>query len=745
MNPRTRRRTLAAVTVPVLAVLAAVLALPLLAPTPQADACGPYFPEPLFWPDDSTGVPWERMVGGELGILDRGVALRELWIAYRHLAGPPLTAADRGVLSSFDAWQPGSGGWPRTDSWSRLRQQLTWIEPMPRAYYTTSRVESRELPNGGIEKRYVLNCLTDAFETATATLEARIGTWGADSPEVAEWVRGQDQVFANCGGGETLPDPLGYAWPLALRQDRDYQVAAAHFYSLHYAEAERLFRAIGDDTASPWRHLARYLVARAQARDRRWDEAVETLRALVDDPAQALRRASIRGLIDHYRARSVPAELHAEKRRALLASPLPAGGRQVWTDFEATFASALYADAGTRSAAGADLDRWLAAFARPESLAPTVAPTDALAVWRAEPSSRHWRVAALVSAEPAAGAGGVIDPLDDLLAAAAAVDPAAPEAATVAFHRARLLLGLDRGGEALEVIDDLLSSATELPGAARNRVQAMRADLADDLDGYLHWSQMQPVALTVDGSYWPSWNDEPAPVLLTDEAAHLLDRLTVEELATVVETTVLEAELRRRLAATAWTRAVLLADGATAERLAPLVGRLIPELAPAMERYLAAAGDERRFVAVLALLRHPGMTAALDVGLPRREALTELDGLRRNWWCAHPALSADGPLRLPSFFTADPQRNESRARAVAALSALPSGPVILGDLAIDWADAHRRDPRVPEALHRVVRATRYGCTGYDEDVGAVSQDAFVRLHRRYPDSEWTTRTPYWFE
>ena len=70
---------------------------------------------------------------------------------------------------------------------------------------------------------------------------------------------------------------------------------------------------------------------------------------------------------------------------------------------------------------------------------------------------------------------------------------------------------------------------------------------------------------------------------------------------------------------------------------------------------------------------------------------------------------------------------------------------MLGDLAINWADAHRRDPRVPEALHRVVRATRYGCTGYDEDVGAVSKDAFVRLHRRYPDSEWTTRTPYWFE
>ena len=71
--------------------------------------------------------------------------------------------------------------------------------------------------------------------------------------------------------------------------------------------------------------------------------------------------------------------------------------------------------------------------------------------------------------------------------------------------------------------------------------------------------------------------------------------------------------------------------------------------------------------------------------------------------------------------------------------------MVLGDRVLNWADFHRRDPRVPEALHRVVRATRCGITGPYEDVGAVSQDAFVRLHQRYPDSEWTTRSPYWFE
>ena len=41
---------------------------------------------------------------------------------------------------------------------------------MPRAWYETTRVERRELPNGSIEKRYVLNCLSGAFETAAETL-----------------------------------------------------------------------------------------------------------------------------------------------------------------------------------------------------------------------------------------------------------------------------------------------------------------------------------------------------------------------------------------------------------------------------------------------------------------------------------------------------------------------------------------------------------------------------------------------
>ena len=61
---------------------------------------------------------------------------------------------------------------------------------------------------------------------------------------------------------------------------------------------------------------------------------------------------------------------------------------------------------------------------------------------------------------------------------------------------------------------------------------------------------------------------------------------------------------------------------------------------------------------------------------------------------------------------------------------------------LDWAKTHPDDPRVPEALHYFVRATRYGCV--DKSIGPYSRQAFDLLHKKYPASEWTKKTPYWY-
>jgi hypothetical protein len=67
----------------------------------------------------------------------------------------------------------------------------------------------------------------------------------------------------------------------------------------------------------------------------------------------------------------------------------------------------------------------------------------------------------------------------------------------------------------------------------------------------------------------------------------------------------------------------------------------------------------------------------------------------------------------------------------------------LGQQTIAFARAHPQDPRVPEALALVVRATRFGCN--DPGTGEFSKSAFDLLHGRYPNTEWAKKTPYWFK
>ena len=95
----------------------------------------------------------------------------------------------------------------------------------------------------------------------------------------------------------------------------------------------------------------------------------------------------------------------------------------------------------------------------------------------------------------------------------------------------------------------------------------------------------------------------------------------------------------------------------------------------------------------------------------------------------------------PVFLTAaDRRRAEQEWQALDAIDAAPNH---LGRIIVDWARRHPEDRRAPEALHRVVRATRYGCT--TDATGDVSRTAFDLLHRRYPKSEWAARTRYWFK
>ncbi|MEQ1867839.1 MAG: hypothetical protein ABL996_24735, partial [Micropepsaceae bacterium] len=85
-----------------------------------------------------------------------------------------------------------------------------------------------------------------------------------------------------------------------------------------------------------------------------------------------------------------------------------------------------------------------------------------------------------------------------------------------------------------------------------------------------------------------------------------------------------------------------------------------------------------------------------------------------------------------------------------ALSHVQSGPKILSERAVAWASwsnwltwASGLDKDLPETLHLAVRATRFGCRRSGAH-GAYSRAAFEYLHDHYPSSDWTKKTPFWF-
>jgi hypothetical protein len=75
----------------------------------------------------------------------------------------------------------------------------------------------------------------------------------------------------------------------------------------------------------------------------------------------------------------------------------------------------------------------------------------------------------------------------------------------------------------------------------------------------------------------------------------------------------------------------------------------------------------------------------------------------------------------------------------------------LSEDAVEWAQSigwfdrlFGWDRAVPEALALAVQSTRYGCRRPPEN-GPWSREAYLKLHRLYPKSNWAVKTKYWFD
>lgn len=242
--------------------------------SPAALGCGPSSIDPVFVFKGSPDPPFNEFAGGRIGIVQPELGRKTLVIAYRYLNDRAFGDEEQAALvEALEGKAPEDNGDDAVKKWIAARKGLAKEgETLPEIY--------AERRFGGYD--FFPNCTRNAFEVATETLKNRTGSYGADDQNVRAWLAAQDIVFQNCGGGASIPAELGFESPEWLRQDRDYQIAAALLYSLNFDEARARFEKIAADLTSPWQQTADYVVARTLVRQASFAKDEARKRALYE-------------------------------------------------------------------------------------------------------------------------------------------------------------------------------------------------------------------------------------------------------------------------------------------------------------------------------------------------------------------------------------------------------------------------------------------------------------------------------
>jgi hypothetical protein len=709
-------------------------------------------------PDSS----WPEFLAGQLGVVQPSWNDRYLFVAYRTLSGVPFTNGERKKLAEYfsdreiNVWlareeaaekilREEEARDPRT-AWLKARQQFVKeVRPKPKSQYRTTLDELEY-------------CGDDAFITATQTLHARAKSFAHREDLVVEWVKAQDDVFENCGPEqhETFPPPASVALPAVLKFDREYQLAAANFYSQSWDKAYEAFNRIAGERESQWQPWGKYLAARSLIRKDPVNQAgLEQSESILHEVVRTatdakIKRAAVQ-LLGFVRFRLHPIEYQMELSASLMKPSDPETLVQRLIDYLAyvgpqSYLESTVIDEGTRKPRFLEEGgpgEWMRAISEEYRLSGEET-LEKYAKYRSLP----WLVAALMNAK------GDEQDLDTALEAGAKVQSDSPAYLSLTYHGARLMRIRGRHAEARELTRSVLQRS-DAAVSTKNLFKGLLVADAETLSEFL-----LNASATVAGSDTQGWEQrrgQTSEVRPLEEAAWILNhQLSLDVLSEALASGDLDPKVRKELAPMVFTRAVLLDRLEVALKAAPVVAELNPEMKPLMTMVADANGERGRQLALFAIARSPGMRPYINAADPRgpfgTKDLMDKDIYGDNWWCSKatrtwfsstPPLDQTGIIKpglKPSFVS---ERDQAAGEAeLKALSGMPSAPSYVAPQVLKWANESPEDPLIPEALHRVVRMTRYGCA--DDDNSKYSKAAFMLLHKRYPQSEWTKKTPYYF-
>jgi len=416
-----------------------------------------------------------------------------------------------------------------------------------------------------------------------------------------------------------------------------------------------------------------------------------------------------------------------------------------------------------------DLTNWLFTF----QIQGNEAYLYALSQFR-QTSSNLWLLTAMSKAEKSS------TELARLFEAADKVDRNATAYPTIAYHKVRILLEQGKTAEARKMLDEILESNIDLPISSRNKFLTQRAKLSETLDDYLKFAQLKPFAFDWDGTggtiddfikQQKSWyTPESYPNQTREEYEKEVeenfkteklweDRSMFDYATTNVMnqhfpmSVLLEAEkspalpeyLREHFAIAIWTRAVLLDDFATVQKITPEILKFHPELTDLADKInLAKTLPAKQRAAYYMILKNPLFSPYLEDGLGKAD--NEFGTWDANdWWCApyeneyDETTGEEVKAKLPPkpmFLTAAQSAAAQAERKRLVL--IGDAPEFLGEKVLEWARLSPLDKRVPESLFIVYEAngwTKYGCGNKDE----MRQKVGEILKKKYPQNEWTKK------
>jgi hypothetical protein len=720
---------------------------------------------------------FKEFLAGNLGVIQPRWDDRYLYAAYRQLSGQPFTDGERRemleyyVERSMDNWGDLEGpvkedAQQRAAAMKRREENLPinrWIAA--RGLVPGAKNNQLEIQERDIFFAEYINCTDDAFLTAITTLSDRQQRFGKGSDYVRQWLEGQDAVFSNCQKGTpSIPESVGEKAPLLLKQDRAYQQAAAYFYSQQWDKAHDAFRAIAADPASPWSVWGPYLAARTLIRKstlaggdtRYWESplvaAEQELRDVLARTKDPRVHRAAEQIMDFVRFRLHPLEYSSELSRQLSKPSDPTELVRRLKDYLALVGPktsiAYHTEGGEPPANQPELQpgevaEWMWAVSVP---APWGGDRT-ITTYRSK-RTLPWLVAALMNV-----GGSEKEGVDEILSDASKVPASSPAYLTVNLHRVRLLRARNAKADARTIARAVLAR-TDLSPSTRNLFRAQLASDAETLDEFL-----ENAGGGLAGSHTDEWEDveRRKTVRPLVESAWIFNHeLPLEKLVLAANSDRLAKEVRHELAPAVWTRAILLDKLDAADAVAPQVAKVAPELEKLMAAYTAATTREEKLRAAwFAIVKAPGLSPYVNGVDPRgpfgAKDLLEMDHYHDNWWCkpkgelepgyVPPVLDRGAVQGRPDFVSqAD---SEAAAAEWQKVTAVDDAPIYLANKILAWAKQTPDDPRIPEALHRVVRATRYSCFN-NEKISAYSKAAFQLLHQKYPNSEWAKRTKYYF-